>query len=30
MSTPGLAIDGEVKSVDRVLSVQEIKQLLTA
>ena len=30
MSTPALAIDGEVKSVGRVLSVAEIKQLLTA
>ncbi len=30
MSTPALAIDGEVKSVGRVLSVQEIKQILTA
>jgi hypothetical protein len=30
MSTPALAIDGEVRSVGRVLSVQEIKQLLTA
>lgn len=29
MSTPGLAIDGEVKSVGRVLSVDEIKRLLT-
>jgi small redox-active disulfide protein 2 len=29
MSTPGLAIDGEVKSVGRVLSVEEIKRLLT-
>lgn len=30
MSTPALAVDGEVKSVGRVLSVVEIKQLLTA
>ena len=30
LSTPALAIDGEVKSVGRVLSVAEIKQLLTA
>jgi hypothetical protein len=30
MSTPALAVDGEVKSVGRVLSVAEIKQLLTA
>lgn len=29
MSPPGLAIDGEVKSVGRVLSVDEIKRLLT-
>lgn len=30
MSTPALAVDGEGKSVGRVLSVSEIKQLLTA
>ncbi|NCA69446.1 MAG: thioredoxin family protein [Sphingobacteriia bacterium] len=28
MSTPALAIDGEVKSSGRVLSVEEIKRLL--
>lgn len=28
MITPGLAIDGEVKSVGKVLSVEEIKELL--
>ncbi|MGB9587094.1 MAG: thioredoxin family protein [Armatimonadota bacterium] len=30
LMTPGLAIDGEVKSVGKVLSPQEIKALLTA
>jgi hypothetical protein len=28
MMTPGLAIDGEVKAVGKVLSVEEIKKLL--
>jgi small redox-active disulfide protein 2 len=28
MMTPGLAIDGQVKSVGKVLSVEEIKKLL--
>ncbi|HOP87017.1 MAG TPA: thioredoxin family protein [Syntrophorhabdaceae bacterium] len=28
MLTPGLAIDGEVKSVGKVLSVEEIKKIL--
>ncbi|MCX7965318.1 MAG: thioredoxin family protein [Syntrophorhabdaceae bacterium] len=28
MFTPGLAIDGEVKSVGKVLSVEDIKKLL--
>jgi hypothetical protein len=28
MMTPGLAIDGEVKSVGKVLPVEEIKKLL--
>lgn len=28
MFTPGLAIDGEVKSVGKVLSVEEIKKML--
>ena len=28
MFTPGLAIDGQVKSVGKVLSVEEIKKLL--
>lgn len=28
MMTPGLAIDGEVKTVGKVLSVEEIKKLL--
>lgn len=28
MITPGFAIDGEVKSVGKVLSVEEIKELL--
>ncbi len=28
MFTPGLAIDGEVKSVGKVLSVEEIKNML--
>jgi hypothetical protein len=28
MMTPGLAIDGAVKSVGKVLSVEEIKKLL--
>jgi len=30
LMTPGLAIDGEVKSVGKVLSPQEIKALLVA
>lgn len=30
MTTPALAVDGEVKSAGRVLSVEEIKKLLTA
>lgn len=30
MHTPGLVIDGEVKSSGRVLSMDEIKKLLTA
>lgn len=30
LMTPGLAIDGEVKSAGKVLSPQEIKALLTA
>lgn len=29
LSTPALAIDGEVKSVGKVLSVEEIKHLLS-
>lgn len=29
MSTPALAVDGEVKSTGRVLSVEEIKTLLS-
>jgi len=29
MMTPGLAIDGEVKSVGKLLSVEEIKKFLT-
>jgi small redox-active disulfide protein 2 len=28
MMTPGLAIDGEVKAVGKVLSIEEIKRLL--
>jgi small redox-active disulfide protein 2 len=28
MMTPGLAVDGEVKAVGKVLSVEEIKKLL--
>jgi small redox-active disulfide protein 2 len=28
MMTPGLAVDGEVKAVGKVLSVEEIKRLL--
>lgn len=28
MQTPGLAIDGKVKSVGRILSVEDIKKLL--
>jgi len=28
MMTPGLAIDGQVKAVGKVLSIQEIKKLL--
>lgn len=30
MRTPGLAVNGEVKSTGRVLSVEEIKTLLSA
>jgi small redox-active disulfide protein 2 len=30
MTTPGLAVDGTVKSAGRVLSVEEIKKLLSA
>lgn len=30
MTTPALAVDGEVKSAGRVLSVEEIKKLLSA
>ncbi|MBL8250114.1 MAG: thioredoxin family protein, partial [Candidatus Competibacter sp.] len=30
MTTPALAVDGEVKSAGRVLSVEEIKRLLSA
>ncbi|TVQ93470.1 MAG: thioredoxin family protein [Chromatiaceae bacterium] len=30
MSTPALAVDGEVKSAGRLLSVEEIKRLLSA
>ena len=30
MTTPALAVDGEVKSTGKVLSVEEIKKLLSA
>ncbi|HRD67029.1 MAG TPA: thioredoxin family protein [Candidatus Competibacter sp.] len=30
MSTPALAVDGEVKSAGKVLSIEEVKKLLSA